>query len=283
MVDDAAAQGPLDVVVVDDEPALAELVTRHLTAVGHHVRTAHDGRSGLTLIAERRPDVVVLDVVMPGLDGWGVLEALVEDPSTAELPIVMLTALSGEQDVIRAHLTGAVRYVTKPFDVADLGRTIEAVAVPPTDEQRAERRAQVRGFLARLAELDAGRSASGPRVKFAGLEAMPAPERTPVIPGAESLTPRQRHIAALLADGIPARTIAERLETSRSNIYATRSRIARHLGVAPEAVVETARRIGLSVAALEAAAEEDATLEPAVEPGPLHGAATRDDAEGEAS
>jgi DNA-binding response OmpR family regulator len=261
MVDGAAAQVPLEVVVVDDEPALAELVARHLGAHGHRVRTAHDGRAGLALVAERRPDVVVLDVVMPGLDGWGVLESLVEDPDTAELPIVMLTALSSEQDVIRAHLTGAVRYVTKPFEADELLATILAAAVPPTDEERAERRRQVRGFLARLAELDAGRTASGPRVKFAGLEAMPAPERTPVVPGAEALTPRQRHVAALLADGVPARTIAERLETSRSNIYATRARIARHLGVVPEAVVETARRIGLSVAALEAAAraEEEAT------------------------
>lgn len=258
MGDATASRTPLDVVVVDDEPALAELVSRHLSAGGHTVRTAHDGRAGLALVADHRPDVVVLDVVMPGLDGWGVLEALVEDPRTAEVPIVMLTALASEQDVIRAHLTGAVRYVTKPFDVTELGRTVEAAAVAPTDEQRAERRAQVRGFLARLAELDAGRTASGPRVKFAGLEAMPAPERTPEVPGAEALTPRQRHIAALLADGVPARTIAERLETSRSNIYATRNRIARHLGVAPEAVVETARRIGLSVAALEAAAREDA-------------------------
>jgi DNA-binding response OmpR family regulator len=251
MGDGAGAQVPLEIVVIDDEPALAELVARNLAAHGHRVRTAADGRAGLAAIAEQRPDVVVLDVVMPGLDGWGVLESLVEDPATVELPIVMLTALSSEQDVIRAHLTGAVRYLTKPFEVRDLLATVLAAAVPPSDEERVERRRQLRGFLARLAELDAGRSAAGPRVRFSGLEATPVPERPPAAPAAEALTPRQRHVAALLADGVPARTIAEQLGTSRSNIYATRARIARHLGVAPEEVVATARRMGLSVASLQ--------------------------------
>jgi adenylate cyclase len=251
MGEGTGAQVPLEIVVIDDEPALAELVARSLAAHGHRVRTAGDGLAGLTAIAEHRPDVVVLDVVMPGLDGWAVLESLAEDASTAELPIVMLTALSSEQDVIRAHLTGAVRYLTKPFEVRDLLATVLAAAVPPSDEERVERRRQLRGFLARLAELDAGRTATGPRVRFSGLEATPVAERPPAAPVIESLTPRQRHIAALLADGVPARTIAEQLETSRSNIYATRARIARHLGVPPEEVVAAARRMGLSVASLQ--------------------------------
>lgn len=242
----AGPPGDLDVLIVDDEPALAELVAVGLTAAGHQVRTAHDGRAGLAAIAARRPDVVVLDVMMPELDGWGVLEALAEDPSTAELPIVMLTALSSEQDVIRAHLTGAVHYLTKPFELSALAELVRRAATPATDEQRTDRRVQLRRFLSRLAELDAGRTASGPTVRFAGLEAMPAPEAAVTLPTPDTLTPRQRFVAGLFADGVPARTIADQLGTSRSNVYATRARIARHLGVAPEEVVATARRMGLT-------------------------------------
>lgn len=235
----------LEVLVVDDEPALSELVAVNLAAAGHRVRTAGDGQAALAAVAERRPDVMVLDVMMPVLDGWGVLEALAEDPDTADLPVVMLTALSSEQDVIRAHLTGAVRYLTKPFEVHALLATVDAAAAPPTEEQRRERREQLRGFLSRLAELDAGRDGSGPRVRFSGLEPVPAPTEPVALPSVEALTPRQRHVAGLFADGSSARAIADQLGTSRSNVYATRARIARHLGVDPEQVVDTARRLGL--------------------------------------
>jgi CheY-like chemotaxis protein len=239
----------LDVLVVDDEPALTELIAANLGAAGHRVRTAADGRAGLRAIAERRPDVVVLDVMMPVLDGWGVLEALAEREETADLPVVMLTALSSEQDVIRAHLTGAVHYVTKPFEASVLIEVIGSAAAPPSDEQRRERQLQRRRFLARLAELDAGRSSAGPGVRFSRLESMPRPEPIPELPPADVLTPRQRHIAGLFADGVTARAIAERLGTSRSNIYAARARIARHLDVAPDEVVDAAKRMGLTAEA----------------------------------
>jgi DNA-binding response OmpR family regulator len=245
-VEAAGTPMPLDVLVVDDEPALSELVAANLAAAGHRVRTAPDGRAGLDAIGQRRPDVVVLDVMMPVLDGWGVLEALAEDPATAELPVVMLTALSSEQDVIRAHLTGAVHYLTKPFEVSALLATVHTAGQPPGEEQRRERRLQLRRFLSRLAELDAGRTATGPRVRFSGLESMPQTDLAPPMPSTDTLTPRQRHVAGLFADGASARAIAEQLGTSRSNVYATRARIARHLGCSPEEVVETARRIGLT-------------------------------------
>ncbi|MEX0834664.1 MAG: response regulator, partial [Nitriliruptor sp.] len=137
----------LDVLIVDDEPALIELVAANLSAAGHRTRTASDGVAALELIAEERPDVVVLDVMMPRLDGWGVLEALAEDPSAGELPVVMLTALSAEQDVIRAHLTGAVQYLTKPFDAPTLLRAVTHAAEPPDDQERERRRTQRRAFL----------------------------------------------------------------------------------------------------------------------------------------
>jgi FixJ family two-component response regulator len=181
------------------------------------------------------------------LDGWGVLAALQSDDSLADLPVIMLTALAGERDVIRGHLSGAMRYLTKPFDVHGLLDTIEDALLPETDEKRRRRRQQLRRFLERLAELDTGRPSIGPRVTFSRLEAPPRPptaeERS--ASALAELTPRQREIAGLLADGIEARTIADRLGTSRSNVYAARKRIARHLGVHPDEVGRTARALGI--------------------------------------
>lgn len=236
----------VDVLVVDDEPVLADLVARHLTAAGHRVRTAADGQQALAAIGEARPDVLVLDVLMPVLDGWGVLEALAEQPSTAELPVVMMTALASEEDVIRAHLTGAVEYLTKPFEVGALVAVVAQAATPPSAPQLEERRRRLRAFLGRLAALDTGRVSDGPRVRFSGLEPLPVPEPIAPLPSADALTPRQAAVAGLLADGATPREIADRLGTSRSNIYATRARIAHHLGVDPEQVADVARRVGLT-------------------------------------
>jgi CheY-like chemotaxis protein/DNA-binding CsgD family transcriptional regulator len=236
----------MDVLVVDDEPALLELVARALADAGHRVRTAADGHEALAAIGDARPDVLVLDVLMPVLDGWGVLEALAEQPSTVELPVVMMTALAREEDVIRAHLTGAVEYLTKPFEISTLVATVAHAAAPPSAGQLTERRTRLRAFLGRLAALDAGRASDGPKVRFSGLEPLPVPEPPAPLPSTDGLTPRQLTIAGLLADGATPRAIADQLGTSRSNVYATRTRIARHLGVDAEAVAETARRIGIT-------------------------------------
>jgi DNA-binding response OmpR family regulator len=239
-------RGGVDVLVVDDEPVLLELVAGHLAAAGHRVRTAADGHEALAAIGDARPDVLVLDVVMPVLDGWGVLEALAERTATAELPVVMMTALSREEDVIRAHLTGAVEYLTKPFEVATLVTTVARAAAPPTAGELTERRTRLRAFLGRLAALDAGRTSGGPQVRFSGLEPLPVPRAPAPLPSPDELTPRQLTVAGLLADGVPPRVIADRLGTSRSNVYATRARIARHLGINGDEVADTARRIGLT-------------------------------------
>lgn len=233
-----------DVLVVDDEHALLDLTRVILESAGHTVRTADDGLGGLRAVAERVPDVLVLDVVMPRMDGWRVLDALAGSSRLADLPVIMLTALSSERDVIRAHLTGAVGYVTKPFEARDLLTAVEAAVAPATADSREERRAQVRRFLTRLAELDAGRASDGPIVRWSGLEP-PRPRPTPDGPDLSVLTPRQHEVAALLGAGTAVRDIAARLGTSRTNVYASRARAARHLGCEPEEVAATARQLGL--------------------------------------
>lgn len=235
--------------VVDDEPELIRLVGLNLEQAGFRVRTARDGREAMELLVQQRPDLLLLDVMMPRLDGWGVLAELQQHERFADLPVVMLTALSGEGDVIRAHLSGAVHYLTKPFDQAGLLATIREALAPQTEEQRLQRRRRLRGFVQRLAELDAGREAdAGPRVSLSRLESPPRPsssnERGQEL--VATLTTRQREIARMLASGVQARAIAEQLGTSRSNVYAARKRIAQHLGVAPDDVAGTVRGLGLS-------------------------------------
>ena len=237
------------VLVVEDEEDLASLVELNLQLSGYEVDTAANGRVALDRIDVDQPDVVLLDVMMPVLDGWQVLRSLKGDPATEDIPVVMLTALSEERDLIRGHLQGAVRYVTKPFEMRALLETVHDALQPVGDDERDARRARTRELLRRLAELDSGRSPDGPGVRFSRLERPrpapgPAAEPGPTDPDLlDELTDQQRHVAEQLADGVGARAIAEELGVSRSNVYAVRKRIARRLGVEPDDVADAVRRL----------------------------------------
>lgn len=241
---------PAHVLVVEDEDDIATLVELNLELSGYTVTTAANGQAALDRVAEHAPDVILLDVMMPVLDGWQVLRQLKEDPTTREIPVIMMTALTEERDLIRGHLQGSVRYVTKPFQMSDLMDAIAAAIEPADESTLAERGRRTRELLQRLAELDSGRVAAGPRVQFAGLE-RPRPTadgddaRLPVGDPRmlDELTDQQRHVAEQLANGVGARQIAEELGVSRSNVYAVRKRVARRLGIDPDHVAEVIRRL----------------------------------------
>lgn len=103
------------VLVVDDDSDICEIVQVNLEGAGYDVAVASDGAAGLAKARELRPDLIVLDVLMPELDGWQVLERLAKDPSTAGLPVVMLTCKGEDADILRGLDQGAVEYLTKPF------------------------------------------------------------------------------------------------------------------------------------------------------------------------
>ncbi len=237
------------VLVVDDEDDIAALVELNLELSGYAVTTASNGQEALDRISEISPDVVLLDVMMPVLDGWQVLRQLKEDPSTRDIPVIMLTALSEERDLIRGHLQGSVRHVTKPFQMKDLLAAIADALEPPDEAALAERGRRTRELLQRLAELDSGRIAAGPRVQFSGLERIrrTTPDEPPAVVGdprvLDELTEQQRHVAEQLAEGVGARQIAEELGVSRSNVYAVRKRVARRLGIEPDEVAHVTRRL----------------------------------------
>lgn len=106
--------------VVDDDPAIREILVTNLEAEGMDVATAANGDDAARLARELTPDLVVLDVMMPGRDGYAVLADLKSDPTTAEIPIVLLTAKASEDDVWEGWKSGADYYITKPFTIDEL-------------------------------------------------------------------------------------------------------------------------------------------------------------------
>ena len=129
------------ILVVDDEPDVLLLCKVNLEFEGYNVIEAHDGEEALRKIASENPDLVLLDVMMPGMDGWQVLTAVKSDPARADTPVVMLTAKVQERDQMRGLSDGAADYVTKPFNPIALARTVrEALAASASGEL--ERRRQ---------------------------------------------------------------------------------------------------------------------------------------------
>lgn len=129
---------PQTILLIDDDKTLLELLSGHLQAAGYHPLVASDGSSGLRLAAETRPELVVLDVMMPDLDGWEVCRRLRDKSS---VPIIMLTAKGEEIDKLRGFRLGVDDYVTKPFSFAELTARVGAVLAratqPPVSTHRA--------------------------------------------------------------------------------------------------------------------------------------------------
>ena len=117
---------PPKILVVDDDRNLLKLFKYVLEKDGFAVITAMDGESGLKLALAERPDLVMLDLKMPKLDGMEVLRKLKADPLTAAIPVVMITASAQKADAERALREGAVGYIIKPFRIAELRDCVRA-------------------------------------------------------------------------------------------------------------------------------------------------------------
>jgi DNA-binding response OmpR family regulator len=145
------AVGETRVLVIDDEAPIRLLCRVNLEAEGLHVLEAADGAKGLDLAREERPDVVLLDVMMPGLDGWRVAEELLEDDRTSGIPIIFLTARAEFRDRARGLDIGGVDYVTKPFNPLDLAPLVrgllDRIDRGERDELRGEKLAELRALI----------------------------------------------------------------------------------------------------------------------------------------
>ena len=115
------------VLVVDDEPDVLLLCRLNLEQRGHEVLEAADGKIALELARECEPDIVILDLMLPGIDGYEVLEALRAAPETAGVRVLVLTAKSLRADRERSHDLGASAFLTKPFLPDDLVATVDRV------------------------------------------------------------------------------------------------------------------------------------------------------------
>ena len=115
------------VLVIDDEKDLLELVRYNLEKEGYRIRTAEDGEAGLEAAVRELPDIVIVDLMLPGIDGLEVCRRLRTDQRTARTPVIMLTAKSTETDRVVGLEIGADDYVTKPFSPRELTARIKAV------------------------------------------------------------------------------------------------------------------------------------------------------------
>jgi DNA-binding response OmpR family regulator len=125
----ASVSEPKTILICDDDPLLVDLLEYRLAARGYAVVVAEDGGKALRRLQEMRPDAVLLDAMMPVIDGYEVLRQIRENPETARIPVIMLTARKQEQDIVAALELGANDYLVKPFIpeelIARLGRLIE--------------------------------------------------------------------------------------------------------------------------------------------------------------
>ena len=135
---------PDKILVVDDDPTLRRLLSEFLQSDAFDVTTAASGPEALKQAYRAQPDLVVLDVMMPGMDGWETCARLKE---LADLPIILLTAKSAEADKLRGFRLGVDDYVTKPFSFAELAARIRAVLVRSRAARQAERRVHTLGEL----------------------------------------------------------------------------------------------------------------------------------------
>jgi DNA-binding response OmpR family regulator len=233
------------VLAVDDEEDILTIIRHNLEREGHRVLTAPNGDRAIEIVRDEKPDVVVLDVMMPGTDGWGVLNLIkAEREELASIPVLMLTARAADEDRIRGGIEGAIRYLTKPFSPRDLCN--EVAAALEGEPEPLKRRKVQKESLTQLARLEKKTSPTGSRRRSDDVAAVaPHVTRLEHVPAAESdnyqiravrdrldqLSPKQLELLRALEGSDTVSQAASDLGVSRSNVYASLRRISRKLGV----------------------------------------------------
>ncbi len=128
------------ILVVDDEPSIVKLVTTTLEARGYTVFPAYDGRECLTEAKIHKPDLILLDIMMPHMDGREARKALLADPLTKDIPVIHLSAVGDFEQQLKATAEGVTDYITKPFTPSDLAARVADMLDPKKREQLAAER-----------------------------------------------------------------------------------------------------------------------------------------------
>jgi DNA-binding response OmpR family regulator len=113
------------ILIVEDEESLLKLESILLISKGFEVKGAANGRAALDAVAEEKPDLILLDIMLPEIDGFEVCQRLKGDPDTRHIPVIMLTAKKSREDMVRGEKVGADWYITKPFKSAMVIETIQ--------------------------------------------------------------------------------------------------------------------------------------------------------------
>ncbi len=213
---------PDRVLLVDDEPGLREAVQAYLEDSGFEVTTAANPQQALQVISTAQPDLVISDIMMPGMDGYQFLEQLRGLETYGQLPVVFLTAKGMTADRIQGYRSGVDAYLPKPFDpdeliaiVANLIERSRAVAPPAVVARKLD---EIMGLL----------SENGGSVGTETGQARPtqsaAPVATPPPPINVDLTQREQEVLEKVAEGLMNKEIAKQLQTSVRNVekYVTR-------------------------------------------------------------
>jgi two-component system OmpR family response regulator len=125
------------ILVVDDEDDIRRFLELVLREKGYEIETASGGEEGLATARSFRPDLVLLDIMMPGLDGWQVLERLKADPATSDIPVAILSARTETKDPAHWRDKGAVAYVTKPFSLQTLFAKLQEILAAVGEQAKA--------------------------------------------------------------------------------------------------------------------------------------------------
>ena len=137
--------------IVDDEAPIRLLCKVNLEAEGIEVLEAEDGATGLEAARREKPDAILLDVMMPGLNGWNVAEQLLADEATSAIPIIFLTARADLRDRVRGMDAGGLDYITKPFNPLELAKlvreVVDAVERGEREQLRTERLSELKALF----------------------------------------------------------------------------------------------------------------------------------------
>lgn len=133
---------PKKILVVDDERPIVRLVQVNLEHAGYEVVAAYDGKEALEKVEQEKPDLIILDVMMPQMDGFEVMQRLQANPKTRDIPVIMLTAKAQDADVFRGWQSGVTLYLTKPFSPFELISFVRRI-FRSMEEEEVEKRYEI--------------------------------------------------------------------------------------------------------------------------------------------
>ncbi len=122
------------ILIADDDDILVDMIRLRLDGRGHHVEVAADGEAALDAVLRKRPDIIILDMMMPIISGSEVLSELKAKPETRDIPVIMLTSRNGEADIVQALKAGVDDYLTKPFIPQELIARIDKLLLKYTND-----------------------------------------------------------------------------------------------------------------------------------------------------